>query len=277
MARKLFCDLNPTCYAIATKKQIILRHLKNFFSREKFAKKKASPLANLVAEYQCNMIKRAPGVDLTGQQNKAVNIRLASEKINGIIIRPGETFSFCVTVGKCTKRKGFKEGRILIRNRLTTGLGGGLCNLANTIHRMVLHSSLSVTEFHSHSDALAPDEGKRIVFSAGTAVQYNYIDYRFKNNTDQDMQLMVWCEGDHLHGQLRSERALQHDYELVEENHHFRKEGEKYYRYSEIYRILTDKNSGEKTKELVRKNHSEVMYDHALIPADQIREFCKSS
>lgn len=71
------------------------------------------------------------------------------------------------------------------------GLGGGLCNLGNTIHLLVLHSPLTVTEFHSHSDALAPDHGKRVPFSSGTSVSYNYIDYRFKNNTDQNVQLLL--------------------------------------------------------------------------------------
>ena len=273
MGRRLFCDINPTCYAIATKKEIIVRHLKNFFSREKFAKTRQEPLPIVVAEYHCNLIKRAQGVDLTLQENKAVNIRLACKKLNGIVVRPGETFSFCITVGKCTKKKGYKEGRILIGNKLRPGMGGGLCNLGNLIHRMVLHTPMSVTEFHSHSDALAPDEGERVVFSAGTSVYYNYLDYRFKNNTDQPLQLLVWCDEDKLYGQLRCEREFAHRYELVEEDHHFRKEGDKYYRFSKIYRILTDKQSGEITKELVRKNRSEVMYDYALIPKEQIREF----
>lgn len=272
MARRLFCDINPTCYAIATKKEICKRHLKNIFGKEKFARKKQEALPNLVAEYSCGLIKRAPGVDLTLQENKAVNIRLACKKLHQTVVRPGETFSFCVTVGKCTKRKGFKEGRILLQNQLRPGMGGGLCNLGNMIHRMVLHSPMTVTEFHSHSDALAPDEGKRVVFSAGTSVYYNYLDYRFKNNTDQMVQILVWCDEDRLYGELRSERPYEHNYELVEEDHHFRKEGEKYYRVSKIYRLLTDRESGAIVKkELVRNNHSEVMYDYSLIPQEQIR------
>ncbi len=272
MGRRLFCDINPTCYAIATKKEIVIRHFKNIFSREKFAKAKAEPLPNLAAEYHCHLIKRGPGVDLTLQENKAVNIRLACKKLNGIVVRPGETFSFCITVGKCTKRKGYQKGRILIGNKLRPGMGGGLCNLGNMIHRMVLHTPLTVTEFHSHSDALAPDEGKRVVFSAGTSVYYNYLDYRFKNTTDQAVQILVWCDEEQLYGQVRSEREFPHRYELIEEDHHYRKEGEKYYRSSKIYRLLTDKKTGTLAKkELVRNNHSEVMYDYALIPQDQIR------
>lgn len=64
-------------------------------------------------------------------------------------------------------------------------------NIGNTIHWLVLHSPLDVMEFHSHSDALAPDHEKREPFSSGTSVSYNYIDYRFRNNTDRDIQLLL--------------------------------------------------------------------------------------
>ena len=68
------------------------------------------------------------------QQNKADNIRLACSKMNGIVVRPGETFSFWKLVGKTSRRNGFAEGRVIINGRLVAGVGGGLCNLANTIN-----------------------------------------------------------------------------------------------------------------------------------------------
>lgn len=271
---KLFCDLHPACYAISVQKEICKRHLKDLFSRETFAKTvQKDSLRNLVFSHSSNMIKRAKGVDLRLQENKAENIRLACKKLNGLMIQPGEVFSFWRTVGKTSRRNGYKEGRVIQNNRLIAGTGGGLCNLANTIHLLVLHSPLDVTEFHCHSDALAPDEGKRIPFSAGTSVSYNYIDYRFKNNTDQTVQLLLWCEEEELHAELRSESAFPRRYQLVEENHHFAKEGETFYRISKIYREVSDSATGRLLdKELILDNHSEVMYDYALIPKDQIRQ-----
>lgn len=272
---RLFCDISPTCYAISSQKEICKRHLKDLSSKDKFAKaakKEETRLPNVVAHYSSHLIKRGKGIDPRLQENKATNIRLACSKINGIIIHPGEVFSFCKTVGKTTAKKGYKKGRVIQGNGLIAGTGGGLCNLGNTIHWLVLHSPLTVVEFHNHSDALAPDEGKRVPFSAGTSIYYNYIDYRFKNTTTQDVQLLVWCEDGRLHGELRSEQEFPWRYELVEENHHFRKEGEAYYRISQIYRQVIERASGKiLAKELVLDNHSEVMYDYALIPAEQIR------
>ena len=271
---KLFCEINPTCYAISLQKEKLKRIIKDFLSKEKCAKTKTKDkLPNIVSEYCSNMIKRAPGVDLTHQLNKAANINLAGSKINGIIIHPGEVFSFWRTVGKISKRKGYKEGRVIEHNRLIAGLGGGLCNLSNTIHLLILHSPLTVTEFHKHSDALAPDEGKRVPFSAGTSVCYNHVDYRFKNTTQQDVQLLVWCEGEELHAELRSEKPFPYSYELFEEDHHFKKEGTKFYRNSKIYRNVKDRVTNEIIdKELVLNNHSEVLFDYDLIPKELIKE-----
>ena len=156
---------------------------------------------------------------------------------------------------------------------MTSGYGGGLCQMANMIHWLVLNSPLEVTELHHHSDTLFPDERRRVPFGTGTSVCYNNVDYRFKNNTDQDVQILVWCENGELCGELRSEIEYPCRYKLVEENHHFKKEGDKYFRISQVYRIVIDRLTNEELyRELILDNHSAVMYDYALIPKDQIRD-----
>lgn len=273
MERKCFCDIHPVCYEISRCKEIVKRRLRDLFSNDRFAKRpSADRLPTVISTMRTHMIRRAPGVDLTSQLNKATNIRLASACINGVVIHPGEVFSFWHLVGNTTKRKGYKEGRVIIRNRLVMGIGGGLCNLANTLNRLILHSPLTVTEFHKHSDALAPDEGERIPLAAGTAVGYNYIDYRFKNETNQDFQIWVWCDGEDLCAELRAEHSIPCDYALLEEDHHFCREGNTYYRRSKLFRTVTDRATGELLeKELIWDNRSKVVFDAALIPTELLR------
>lgn len=267
----MFCDISPTCYRIALQKEIIKRHIRNALQHERYADtRQETPLPCLVADCSSHLIKRGKGIDPVLQENKAVNIKLANARMNGILIRPGETFSFWHLVGKTTKRKGYRDGRILVRSHLLPGIGGGLCNLANTIHRVVLLSPLTVTEFHKHSDALAPDGGVRVPFSSGTSVFYNNGDYRFKNETDQTFQLLLWCDADNLYAALRCEHPLPYTYRIVEEGHHFQREGDKYYRVSKIYKETLDGDTVV-AKELVLDNHSEVMYDYGLIPKEQIQ------
>ncbi len=275
LARKLFCDINPTCYKISVKKETFFRNIKDFFSREKIAKEKSKELLpNVVKSHSSILVRKLEGVDIRLQENKVTNIRLAAEKINGIIIKPGETFSFWKTVGKTTEKEGYVEGLVIKRGgKLGADIGGGLCQMANMIHWLVLNSPLEVTELHHHSDALFPDERRRVPFGTGTSVLNNYVDYRFKNNTEQEVQIVTWLENGELCGELRSEKPYPFRYKLIEENHHFRKEGERFYRISRVYRLVINRESGEETeKELILDNHSLVMYDHSLIPKEQIRD-----
>ena len=255
-------------------KGIITRNIKDFFSKIKFAKNKQDKkLKNVVSEYNSIIIKKGKGIDPVTQENKAVNIKLASSKISGIVIHPGEVFSFWRTLGTVNKRKGYKEGRVIKQDKLVKGTGGGLCNLANTINNLILHSPLEIIEFHKHSDALACDIGRRVPMANGTSVSYNYIDYRFKNNTDQDIQLLLWCDDSKLYGELRSEKDFPLEYTIEEENHHFEEEEGKYYRVSKIYRNTINKSTKEIIdKELIWDNHSLVMFDNDLIPKDMIKE-----
>ena len=270
---KNFCDLGPVCYWISEKKEIARRCLQDRRAGHPFARQRQpEPLPNLVARRTSPLIKTGKGIDPVLQENKAVNIGLACQQLHGLVIHPGEEFSFWQAVGKVTRRRGYRDGRVLLNHRLVAGLGGGLCNLANTINWLVLHSPLEITEFHSHSDALAPDHGVREPFSSGTSVSYNYIDYRFCNHTDQAVQLLLWCENGQLIGELRSEVEFPCRYELVEEDHHFEKQQDGYYRISRIYQDALDRATGQVlAHKLVRNNHSLVMFEVSQIPPELIR------
>ncbi len=274
MAKKLFCERNPLFFHMAVRKNIIQRHLENIFSGIKFSKNRSrDKLPVLIYSHNNELIKTGKGIDPVLQENKAININIACKEINGMIINPGEVFSLFKTIGNTTKRKGYKDGRVIDKKKgLTPGIGGGLCNLANSIHLLAVHSPMKVVEFHQHSDALAPDNGKRVPLSSGTSISYNYIDYRFKNTSNQPFQLLTWCEDGKLWVELRSSEDIPNKYKIVEEDHHFSKEGEKYFRISKIYRETIDKKT-EKTiaKELLIDNHSEVMFDYDLIPKEQIK------
>lgn len=274
MERRLFCEISPICYKLSVKKEIFLRNLSDLFSKDVISKEKSIDLLpNIVKGHSSILIRKLHGVDLKLQENKVTNIMLACNKINGIIVHPGQTFSFWKTIGKVNEKLGYKEGLVIkINGKLGSGIGGGLCQMANMIHWLVLNSPLEVTELHHHTDALFPDERRRVPFGTGTSVTNNYVDYRFKNNTDQDVQIIVWVENGELCGELRSEREYPFRYKLVEENHHFVKEGDNYYRVSQVYRIVIDRLINEEIdKELVLDNHSLVMYDYDLIPKEQIR------
>ena len=274
MSRKLFCEYGPICYKISLFKECRKKEIKDLIKGKKFAKKIQKENLPYIWKGDTKVLLRElHGVDMQLQKNKVKNLELASKKIDGLIIKPGEEFSFWKLVGNATKRKGYLEGLIISNSKFKKGYGGGLCQLANMIHWLILHSPLEVTELHHHSDALFPDVKRRVPFGTGTSISYNALDYRFKNVTKYPVQLRLWLDDTMLYGELRGMEELENKYKLVEEDNHYAQENGIYYRNSKVYRIITNKKTKEElSKELILNNHSKVMYDYSLIPQEEIRE-----
>ena len=273
-ARKLLCQMGPVGYWLSLRKEYLLRDLKHLMSGAVFTKKRqATPLPCLVKGHTSLLLRRLSGVDMELQRGKIQNLRLAIAKLNGILIEPGETFSFWKLVGYPSAKQGYTQGLTISGIRFEAGLGGGLCQLANMAHWLVLNSPLTVTELHHHSDALFPDDRRTVPFGTGTSVFYKNVDYQFKNTTDQPVQLLFWLTETDLCGELRTMTPFPYRYRIIEEDSHYRREPDGWYRVSRVYRRVIDRASGkEVAKELVLDNHSRVMYDPALIPPDQIRQ-----
>ena len=103
-------------------------------------------------------------------------------------------------------------------------------------------------------------------------ISYKAIDYRFKNTTNYPVQLRIWLDDTMLYGEIRSNVPLNEKYKVVEEDHHYAKEDEIFYRNSKVYKLVIDKETKKEIKkELILNNHSKVMYDYDLIPKDEIR------
>ena len=264
MARRLFCEISPFTYKLSTMKCIVMRKAKNAFSGVKFARTKSTdPLPVTVYEHKSLIRRRLGSVNMTLQENKAVNLSLAAPRISGILIRQGETFSFWRLVGNTTAGKGYREGLTVPRGKPSSGIGGGMCQMSNLIHWMALHSELEITEHHHHDGLdLFPDFNRQIPFGTGTSVLYNYLDYRLKNNTDNTYQLLLHTDDEYLCGELRAQQPLAHSYRIEAENEHFVRENGTVYRCGEVYRITVDVSTGSTVKkELIRTNHAKVMYD----------------
>lgn len=126
MARKLFCQLSPFCYRISVEKEIMLRNLRDLISPVRFAEhREEEPLPALIKGHRSPMLRQLAGVDMQLQYNKETNLRLAGERIHGLIIEPGQTFSFWHTVGRTTARKGYLPGLTIGAGRLGAETGGG--------------------------------------------------------------------------------------------------------------------------------------------------------
>lgn len=266
MPRKLFCEISPLTYEISTLKGRTLRRLRDLTSGQRFAaKKQAAPLP--VAVYQHNSLirRRLGNVNMELQENKAVNLSLAAPRLNGVLIRPGETFSFWRLVGNATARRGFKEGLTISGGEAKSGVGGGMCQMTNLIHWMILHTPLTIIEHHHHDAVdLFPDFNRQIPFGTGTSICYNYLDYRFRNDTGTTYQLLVHVDGEYLRGELRADAPQPLKYHIKSERAGFVRENGVVYRVGQVWQETIDPVTGDLIdRALLRENHARVMYDTA--------------
>ena len=216
-----------------------------------------------VKKHQSVLIRKLGDSNKQLQINKLTNLRLAVARIDGIIIAPGESFSFCKLVGRPTARKGYLPGMELSFGKARPGIGGGICQISNLIHWLVIHSPLTVTERYHHSFDPFPDDGRVLPFGSGATVFFNYRDYQFKNETEHTFQINLWFSKKCLEGELRIDQELDYAYHVYEKNHRFEKIDGQFYRGNEIWRRKILKFQGGRViaRELVTKNFARVMYE----------------
>ena len=261
--RKLLSQYHPVLYFLAVWTRRIRRYGDWYLGRYKYASLHSSnKLPYRVKKHQSVLIRKLGDSDMQQQVNKVKNLGIALQNINGIIIKPGETFSFCRLVGLPTRKKGYVEGMELSFGKARPGIGGGLCQIANLIHWMVMHSSLTITERHHHSFDPFPDCGRVLPFGSGATVFYNYGDYRFTNNTPYTYQINLWLTEKCLEGELRVSNELDYAYHVFEKEHQFLKIGDTFYRKNEIWRNKILKFEGGRIidTELLTKHFARVAY-----------------
>jgi vancomycin resistance protein VanW len=109
---------------------------------------------------------------------KVQNLRIAAAAIDGLVVAPGETFSFWRAAGRATKAKGYVVGRELRQGCMIPTIGGGICQLTNALSRVAHRAGLEIVERHSHS---VQPEGFFIDPTTDATVFWNYIDFRFRS------------------------------------------------------------------------------------------------
>lgn len=128
---------------------------------------------------------------LTKSKNRATNIKITCEKINGMEVKPGETFSFCDRTGKSKESEGYKKADVIVGDDTIKALGGGNCQVSTTLYNAVLNSSeLEVIERHPH--------GKKVNYvpeGKDAAIAHGSKDFKFKNNSDKTLKIHASSDG----------------------------------------------------------------------------------
>jgi vancomycin resistance protein VanW len=195
------------------------------------------------------------------QYNKIINLKLAVDRLDGLLLQPGETFSFWKLVGKPTRHKGYLDGMVLFLGHIGYDIGGGLCQLTNLIFWMTLHTPLTVTERYRHSHDVFPDSNRTQPFGSGATCAYPHRDLMIRNDTDQTFQLRVRVGTENLEGKWLAERPPEVRYEVVERNHSMdRSPWGGYIRHNELYRRTWAMNGALLNESFLFENNAIMMY-----------------
>ena len=151
------------------------------------------PLKILYPSVTTNMIGTEAFPDLLSEfstkysasnKNRTTNLILASNKINGTVLMPGETFSYNKVVGERTIQAGYKEAPIYVSGRVEDGIGGGICQITTTLYNAVVYANLDIVERSNHQ--FVPSYAGP---SRDATVVYGAIDFKFKNNKDYPIKI----------------------------------------------------------------------------------------
>lgn len=260
--RKPLSSYHPALYTLSLWRQRLPVWLSWQFTQKRFATKRSShELPARIAKHQSLLIRKLGTTDLQLQYNKIRNLKLATSAIDGVVIHPGETFSVWRLVGEPTAKKGYVEGLLLAHGEAKTGIGGGLCQLANLLYWLALHSPLTVTERYRHSFDAFPDSGRTLPFGSGATLFYNYVDLQFHNPTPHPIQIRVWVTEEHLKGELRTDEAPTESYSVIERDHQFLSDGKNFYRANRLVRTISNRLTGQVLREEpVCENFCEMKY-----------------
>ena len=264
--RRRFSEFHPIIYRTRIWQKRFFRRVADLPRAGRFASDFVTDnLLFSCKRHQSLLRRRLGNSDPQLQENKVENLKVACPTIDGIVIKPGQTFSFWRQLGEATLQKGYCEGMQLSQGEVVRGVGGGLCQLANLLYWMALHTPLEIAERHHHSFDPFPDENRVLPFGSGAGVFYNYIDLRFYNPTAFTFQIRLWITDDHLKGAIYSSGEPQYAYHIFEKNHRFLADGSKNFR--EIWRELIDRRTGNRvSEEMLVKNFAEVKYELNFSP-----------
>jgi len=126
-------------------------------------------------------------------ENRIYNLNLAATRLNGILIPPGQTFSFTKTLGDVSSFTGYKQAYVIENGKTVLGDGGGVCQVSTTLFRAVLNTGLPVIERHPHAYRVGyyeQDSGPGV----DAAIYSPTVDLKFKNDTGSHILIQSFVD-----------------------------------------------------------------------------------
>ena len=122
--------------------------------------------------------------------DRAKNITLATSRINGTVLMPGEEMSASDGMGERTEKNGYRPAGTYLNGEVVDGVGGGVCQVSTTLYNTVLNAELEVTERSPHSMVVS-----YVPAAQDAAISAGYKDLKFRNNTEAPVYIEGYTKG----------------------------------------------------------------------------------
>jgi len=134
---------------------------------------------------------------------RATNIKVATKPINGILLMPDDIFSFNKIVGNRTKENGYFDAKVIVNNKIESGIGGGVCQVSTTLYNAILRTGMRSLERKNHS---LPSSYVDIGLDA--TVSWDHLDYKFKNTLGYPVIIECYTSNAQLYFNVYSNAKL---------------------------------------------------------------------
>ena len=198
---------SPLLRRLRKRQRIFCFYAKMRLDRSRYCRAQSkAALPHTLFETRCPLYNRETGFDMVFQENKVYNLKLAAAALDGVVIRPGETFSFWRLVHKADRRAPYRDGLVVLGGKLTTAPGGGLCQMSNTLFWMFLNSPLNIIERHGHVVKDFPEPPSDAPIGVDATIVEGWLDLKVRNDTQIPCQIRIAFDEESIIGRVLAER-----------------------------------------------------------------------
>lgn len=121
-----------------------------------------------------------------GSYARSNNLKIALSYMNGVVVLPGETYSYNNNIGDTTASKGYQAAATFKGGTTVNEMGGGICQTVSTLYNTVLMANLEIVERHQHGLPVGyvPPSRDATVYSP-------VLDFKFKNNRETPIKIVT--------------------------------------------------------------------------------------
>lgn len=123
--------------------------------------------------------------------NRVFNVGLGASRVSGVLVAPGEVFSFNKTVGEISSATGYREAYVISSGRTVLDDGGGICQVSTTVFRAAINSGMPIVARTAHAYRVGYYEQRGFGPGIDATIWHPSVDLQFKNDTDQHILIQA--------------------------------------------------------------------------------------